>query len=293
MTGIALIGPVEPPALHVMTFNIRRRVPHLTRLSPDLWDHRRWLLRILLRTESPTVLSTQEVLPDQAEWVLDSLGDHYRSVGRGRGAGGTGEGTPIVYDARRLRLIDWTQLALSDTPQRPGSRSWGNLFPRTVVSAHFTDRATGARFRVLNTHLDPLSGTSRLQAAHMLRRMVGQQDEAVVLTGDFNTDVGTRPYRELTAGGRLRDTWTSAQCRLTEQWGTLSNYRTPQVGGRRIDWILVDSGADVKSMGINATRFDGAAASDHEPVQAVLTLPLRDAPEAAAPIATAREQEGR
>lgn len=292
MTGTPLIGPVEPPSLHVMSFNIRRRVPHLTRRSPDLWEHRRWLLRRLLRTEAPTVLGAQEVLPDQAEWVCDSLGGHYRRVGRGRGAGGTGEGTPIFYDARRLRLTDWTQLALSDTPERPGSRSWGNLFPRSVVDALFTDRATGARFRVLNTHLDPLSGESRLHAAHMLRRMVGQQDD-VVLTGDFNTDIGTRPHRELTAGGTLRDAWTSAQRRLTEPWGTLSNYRPPQVGRRRIDWILVGSGAVVESMGINAARFDGAAASDHEPVQAVLTLPLRDAPEAAAPIATAREQEGR
>lgn len=272
MTDAPLIGPVEAPAVHVMTFNIRRRMPHLMRLSPDVWEHRKWLLRRLLGIESPTVLSAQEVMPDQAEWMLPGLGDHYRSVGAGRNADGSGEGTPIFYDVRRLRLTDWNQLALSDTPDRSGSRSWGNLVPRTAVSAHFTDLATGARFRVLNTHLDHLSARSRLRSVHMLQHMIEGQHEATVLTLDANTGAGARPYRELTAGGSLRDSWLITERRLTEDWGTFSNYRPPQRGRRRIDWILVNAGVAVHAAGINAVRVDGAAASDHEPVQAVLTI---------------------
>lgn len=272
MIHTPLIGPVEAPALHVMTFNIRRRVPHLTARSPDRWNRRKWLLGHLLGIESPTVLGAQEVLPDQAEWVLESLGDRYRSVGSGRNADGSGEGTPIFYDVRRLRLTDWSQSALSDTPHQPGSRSWGNLVPRTAVSAHFTDRATGAQFRVLNTHLDHLSARSRLHSALMLQHVIEVQNEPTVLTLDANTGAGARPYRELTAGGSLRDSWLLADRRLTEDWGTFSNYRPPQRGRRRIDWILVNAGVAVHAAGVNAARDGGTAASDHEPVQAVLNI---------------------
>ena len=58
--------------------------------------------------------------------------------------------------------------------------------------------------------------------------------------------------------------------RLTPQWGTFSGYRRLRRGGARIDYVLVGPGVAVLSTGINAARFDGRAASDHEPVQAVL-----------------------
>lgn len=268
----AAVGPVRAPRLHVMTFNIRRRMPHLLRRSPDAWSRRRSLVRRLVAAERPTVLCLQEALPDQTAWVRASLGDGYRSVGSGRGADGGGEGTPIVYDERRLRLLTWTQQALSDTPEVPGSRSWGNVFPRIVVSAGFADRETGRRFTVLNTHLDPLSPRSRLMAARVLRRAVESRGEPVVLTADANAHVGSPPYRELTRGGLLRDAWTTADRRLTENWGTYSNYRSPRRGGRRIDWLLVSGGITVEAAAVNAARFGGAAASDHEPVQAVIRL---------------------
>ena len=46
-------------------------------------------------------------------------------------------------------------------------------------------------------------------------------------------------------------------------------------GGFRlgIDLILVGPSVDVLRAGINAVRFEGAAASDHEPVQAVIRAP--------------------
>ena len=203
--------------------------------------------------------------------MLNSLGPGHRAVGYGRSADGSGEATPIVYDARRLHLTDWSQQALSDTPHQPGSRSWGNLVPRIVVSANFIDRETGVGLRALNTHLDPLSPRSRLHSARMLRQLVDEQDKPTVLTGDTNTGIGSRPYRELVAHGLLRDSWSAAERRLTEDWGTFSRYRRPR-RGRRLDWILVSSDLAVRAAAINAARFDGAAASDHEPVHAVLTL---------------------
>ncbi|MDI2099169.1 endonuclease/exonuclease/phosphatase family protein [Ruicaihuangia caeni] len=277
MTDAALIGPVDPPGLHVMTYNIRRRFPALRPRSPDAWNTRKHLLKRLLTTERPTLLGTQEALADQAHFVAEVLGSDFGSVGHGRNADGGGERCPIYFDTRRLELNEWKQSALSATPDIPGSRSWGNRIPRVVVAADFTDRSTGRRVFAFNTHFDHISRRSKLHSARMITRLAAEArkrdpDAAIVVTGDVNAGSASAAHQRLTARGLLRDCWTAAEHRLTPQWGTYSHYRRPRQDGRRIDVILVGPGLRVLRAGINAARFDGAAASDHEPVQAVLLL---------------------
>ena len=275
MTDVALIGPVAAPELHVMTFNIRRRFAQLLPGNPDRWETRKPLVRRILTAEQPTLLGVQEALADQAEWVGEALGPHYRGVGHGRNANGDDERCTIFYDSRRLELTGWTQRALSDTPDVPGSRSWGNRVRRVLVSAEFTDLATGGRVLAFNTHLDHHSWRSRLRAAEYLLELVraahaAEPAAAIVVTGDFNADADSAVHRRLTADGTLRDAWTAAAERLSPQWGTFGHYKRPKPGGKRIDFILAGPGVTVLRTGINAVRFNGLAASDHEPVQAVL-----------------------
>lgn len=272
MTAAPLIGHCASPDLHVMTFNIRRRMQHVDRRNADLWSRRRPAIRRLLDTEQPAILGVQEALPDQAEFVAMSLGRTYKRIGRGRSAERRGEGCPVFYDTERLRVREWTQFALSDTPEVAGSRSWGNFVPRIVVSVAFTDRATGRDFHFFNTHFDHLSQRSRIRSAQMLDRLVDDAATPSIVTGDFNTSVGTEPHTELLKGGTLRDAWQAAGHRLTEQWGTFPNYRAPKLDRKRIDWILVGRGVEVLSAGINPARDAGVAASDHLPVQAVIRL---------------------
>lgn len=275
MTDTALIGAVAPPDLHVMSYNIRRRFTALAPGSPDRWGNRRGLLRRILSAEQPTILGVQEALADQADFVIDALGPHYAGLGHGRNNDGTGERCPIYYDTRRLELATWSQLALSATPELPGSRSWGNRTPRVVVSAEFTDLVTGSRLRAFNTHFDHLSRRSRVASARMVATLAAaahrdDPDATIVVTGDVNADASSLVHQRLLTDGLLRDTWEVARERVTPQWRTFSNYRRPRLRGKRIDLILVGPGVEVLRAGINAVRFEGAAASDHEPVQAVL-----------------------
>jgi endonuclease/exonuclease/phosphatase family metal-dependent hydrolase len=267
-----LFDSASAPGLHVMSYNIRRRMTRVSKRSPDLWSRRRHLMRALLQSERPALLGTQEALPDQARFVLETLGDDYRRIGRGRGPQGGGEGCPIFFDSTRLRLEEWSQSALSSTPAVRGSRSWGNLVPRVVVSAQFADRATGIRFLVLNTHFDHLSARSRRASARMVADLAEASAVPVIVMGDANTGVDSPPFRALTARGLLLDAWSVAAERLTPEWKTYSGYHAPRLG-RRIDWLAVSPGIEVRAIGINAVRVDGAAASDHEPVQALLRMP--------------------
>jgi endonuclease/exonuclease/phosphatase family metal-dependent hydrolase len=283
MTDAALIGPVAAPDVHVMSFNIRRRVPGTRPGSPDRWATRRSLVKRILAAEQPTILGVQETLADQVHVIAEGLGSHYRWVGVGRDPSGRGERCPIFYDADRLELTAWRQRALSATPDLLGSRtrSWGNVTRRTLVSAGFVDRMTGARVVAYNTHLDHLSWRSRLHSARLIVELVeashdADPEAAIVVTGDFNANERSAVHRGLTADGVLRDTWDAAVEQVTPQWGTYSGYRRLRRGGPRIDLVLVGRGTEVARVGINATRFDGRAASDHEPVQAVVRPPVAD-----------------
>ncbi|HEY9470812.1 MAG TPA: endonuclease/exonuclease/phosphatase family protein [Propionibacteriaceae bacterium] len=272
MTDSGTIGPVAAPDLHVMSYNIRRRLPHLMPHSPDRWEHRRPLLKRLLEAEQPALFGVQEALFDQANFVRHALGEHYRWIGHGRETNKGGEGCPILYDSRRLRVLEWRQTALSDTPEVPGSRSWGNRTPRLVVDATILDLATGIEFQAVNTHLDNRSRISRLRSADALRRIVQASPLPTIMTGDFNTDAETDPYDQLTGHGLLLDTWDTAAKRLTEVWGTFLNYRPPEHDRKRIDWILVTPGVTVLSAAINVTRYEAGWPSDHAAVQAVVKL---------------------
>jgi endonuclease/exonuclease/phosphatase family metal-dependent hydrolase len=283
MTDAPIFGEAHAPDLHVMTYNIRRRMRQNAPGSPDLWSKRQPLLRALLTRERPTLLGTQEALPDQALFVSAVLGPHYRRIGYGRNADGTGEGCPLFYDSRRLQLESWRQIALSETPDVAGSRSWGNLIPRMAVVARFIDVATGEPLRVINTHFDHISRRARLRSAELLATLASASDEPTIVMGDTNTDIGTAPFDAIAGdGGPLLDAWAQADVRLTPAWGTFSNYRVPKTGTKRIDWILVSPGIHVREAAINAARFGGAAASDHEPVQVLVRPRKSPIPEAVA-----------
>lgn len=266
-----LIGPVPAPGLHVMTFNIRRRLGIDPRRA-DTWATRSPALRVILSSEQPALLGVQEALPRQAHVVGRALGPRYRRLGHGRNADGNGEGCPLYYDSERLELRGWRQLALSATPEVPGSRSWGNMTPRILVLAEFRDRETDRHLTAVNTHFDNFSRRSRLDAAEAVRELVEQAGLPTVVTGDLNSGEDTAPLRELFSGGTLVDAWEAARTRLSPDWGTFPNYREPRRDRKRIDWIAVTPSVEVDRIGISTRRPDGVWASDHLPVQAVVHL---------------------
>ena len=273
MSDSAFIGPVEAPQLQVMSYNIRRRLPHVNPLSPDRWSRRQPLMKRILRAEHPSLIGVQEALQDQARFVRKALGDRYALIGHGREANRGGEGCPIFYDRDRLEVLDWEQTALSDTPSVSGSTTWGNRTPRIVVNATFRDLATGIRFQAVNTHFDNVSRIARERSATLVQGMVAASGLPAVVTGDFNTDVRTLPYNDILDGDTLVDCFETAAGRVGEKWGTFPNYRAPRREHKRIDWVLATPNVVVLQCGINVTRYGGGWASDHAAVQAVVAFP--------------------
>lgn len=267
-------GSARPTAqdLRVMSFNLR--TPTIFD-GLNYWHLRKGFVARTIRQFSPDVLGTQECKDEQAEFLEKQL-PGYAFVGVGRSDGKRrGEMCGIFYRSDRFTLLDQGHFWLSKTPSKPGSKSWGSVFPRLASWVKLRDR-DGQTFCFFNTHLDAWGSRARLEQARLLRERIGQIAAGlpVVITGDFNTDEGSAPYRMLIAGpsGRdvkFADTFRVANPDATEQDGTRHDFWGKK-GGQRIDWILASAGFQTISSEINRVRDGGRYPSDHFPVQTVL-----------------------
>lgn len=269
----SVLGDVDDDLLHVATFNVRRPLPRLLTRSVDRWDRRRPAMMQVLSRESPSLLGAQEVLPAPALDIRRALGPSYARIGAGRRRRGQGEGCPIFFDQTRLELLEGRQLALSDSPDEAGSRSWGNPLPRAMVVGVFRDRRTRSDLAVINTHLDPFSSRSRIRGAEAVRREVRRTGLPTVVMGDLNAGAGSPALAALQRGDLLLDAWAVAAERVTPPYGTYAGYRPPVRFGARIDWILVTTDIAVERIGIDARLEDGVAPSDHLAVHAAIEVP--------------------
>ncbi len=253
-----------PAALRVLSLNVRHAEADD---GANAWAFRRERLLGYLREASPDLLGLQEALAGQLAEIEGAL-PHHRRLGVGRDDGrGAGEHAAILYDARRIEALDAGTFWLSPTPETPGSTGWGNAIPRICTWARLRDRATGAEFAHLNTHLDHLSGASRLAGIALLLSRV--PPGAALLTGDFNVGESD-PVVAAVRGAGLRDAFRALHPGA-EGVGTFHGFG-PEVGRERIDYVFVSAGMRVLAAGIGPRDFGGEAISDHLPVRATVAV---------------------
>jgi endonuclease/exonuclease/phosphatase family metal-dependent hydrolase len=266
--------PAKSRDIRVMSFNIRREI-FIDALNH--WQFRKRLLVETIRNFNPDLLGTQEALAEQADYLREQL-DGYDFVGVGRSDGKRGgEMCGVFYRKSRFEKLDAGSFWLSETPQRPGSKSWGTSFTRMCTWVKLRDRTSGDVLCLFNTHFDHRGKRAREESAVLLRHKLEQIAGRlpVIITGDFNTTDDTAPYYTLIAGTRrgdplLTDTYRAAnRAGDASADGTIHNFRGGQ-GGPRIDWIVTSGAFRTISAGIDHTQDGGRYPSDHFPVTAVL-----------------------
>jgi endonuclease/exonuclease/phosphatase family metal-dependent hydrolase len=280
---VAAIGPVLPAMealagraaaadLQVMTFNLR----YAGIVEPNSWVQRRPVMKKLLTAEQPDLIGTQEGLVHQLQDIKADLGDGYDYIGKGRLGGTIGEFMAVFYRKQRLTPQAYGNFWLSDTPNVPGSETWGGFSVRMVTWVRFVDRATGKRFYAVNTHLDNASENARRHAAELIRTRLAALNPKlpIILTGDFNTPAGSGSYvyHLLVNQAGYQDTWTTAATR-GPACNTFHGYQPIQPDGPRIDWILASPGVTATAALVNTHHTGGQFPSDHFPVQVRLRLP--------------------
>lgn len=255
-----LAAPLTAQTLRVMSFNVR--LP-LASDGPNRWEARRDLLVRTVREQHPDVMGTQELYQLQGDYIVGKL-PGYAWFGEGRYGGQRDEHMGVFYRRDRLRVLASGNFWFSDTPQVPGSISWGHPLPRMVTWAQFQDRRNGRRFYYCNTHFPyrDQDTDARNRAAREILARLAQLPAGmpVVLTGDFNTEPTSQVHALLT--GTLRDT-REASAHPAGPAATFHNFTgTPD---RRIDWIL-ERGFTPLRYATVTTHTGALYPSDHFPV---------------------------
>ena len=259
--------PLAAQTLRVMTFNVR------TGMANDGlndWNHRRDIMVDTIREQHPDVLGTQELNKFQGDYIVGKL-SQYVWFGIGRRGDDGDEHMGVFYRSDRLRVIDSGNYWLSDTPDNPGSITWGNPYPRMVTWALFERKADGRRFYYCNTHFpyrdeDELARTRSAEEVLMPLNAL-PADMPIVVTGDFNSSPDKPDHAVLTS--LLDDAWSSA---IHHEGPEKTFHNFTGVADRRIDWILYRGFRALTAKTVT-TQQRGRYPSDHFPVFAELAWP--------------------
>ncbi|HWG67622.1 MAG TPA: endonuclease/exonuclease/phosphatase family protein [Rhodanobacteraceae bacterium] len=250
--------------LRVMTFNVRYPAPND---GAERWESRRDLFVKTIREQHPDVLGTQELYKEQGDYVVAQL-PGYKWFGMGRKGDGGDEHMGVFYRTDELRVLDSGNFWLSDTPDVPGSDTWGTPFPRMVTWARFQRKDDGRTFVMFDTHLPyrEQDDVAREKGAAVILKHIAKlaAGEPFVLTGDFNTTPDSKVHAMLTE--HLQDAWLVAPHRSGPD-KTFHNFTGNPT--ERIDWILV-RGFRVEDARTVTTHQGKLYPSDHFPVVADL-----------------------
>ncbi len=271
-------GASAGPPLRVMTFNIRYNNPGD---GINAWPNRKAWVAKLIRFHDADVVGVQEALHGMLV-DLDTLLPEYSRVGVGRTDGkNAGEFSAILYKRSRVEMLENQTFWLSTNPEAVGVKAWDAALERVATWGRFRDLASGCTYLHLNTHFDHVGEQARQESAKLIRRRLGAIAGTlpVIVTGDLNASPNSAAYATFTSGtvdgglAPLVDGYVSS--REGNYGPTTSSNGFKEIGGNRIDYVMVSPGITVLKHGILTDRWEQRFPSDHLPVIASLTMRCR------------------
>lgn len=269
LAGLPAAAQERADRYSAMTYNIRL---DSAADGDNAWPYRRPAVTSLVAYHAPDLVGMQEVLLHQKQAVEADL-PGYAFVGAARDDGrDMGEFSPLGFRRDRFALIASGTFWLSPTPAVPG-KGWDAAYPRVASWARLQDKVSRRRLLVLNTHMDHVGTTARLEGARQIRRWIASQrkvGEILVVMGDFNSPAGSPAYAAITApgAGSLRDTLTISRTPHFGPLGTFTGFKIDQDEASPIDHIFVSDDIMVLRHATLTQQSGGRLPSDHYPVLA-------------------------
>ncbi|MFW5697785.1 MAG: endonuclease/exonuclease/phosphatase family protein [Fimbriimonadaceae bacterium] len=258
--------------LEMGTFNIRMSTEAD---GPNRWEVRKPLAFEVIEQMDLDILGVQEALPAQMEDLLEAH-PRYAAIGVGRDDGvAAGEYSAILFDRSRFTVASSGTIWLSDTPDVPGSTSWGNQIPRICTWGRLIDNTVKRPFVVYNCHFDHQSQSSRERSAEAMieHRDSLFPDDLVVMMGDFNAGEDNPAVTTFLQAGLINAYRADHPTDATV--GTFHGFRGGDEGAM-IDYVFLSPAWEVIDAEIVRWNKEGRYPSDHNPVTAEVVWPKEE-----------------
>jgi len=263
ISTIALFEPtlVCAKEISVMTWNIQ--VGQNKGLTQNNWPARKSLVQKQLVDAKADVYCLQEVSPDQKAFIVKTFGE-LAQVGAGRDDGkNIGEHCLILFNKELFELTNSQTFWLSDTPD-VCKNTWDFPFKRICTWASLTERKTGKKLFIFNTHF-PLNPLVQAKAAKLLKERIekitdSKTKPSVVICGDFNCDDKSKAWKIIQDAG----------------FEPVSKEKSITVMGKLVactDTIFVSKDIESSSTHLRLLRSkSGTYASDHQSIETKLSF---------------------
>jgi endonuclease/exonuclease/phosphatase family metal-dependent hydrolase len=256
--------------LKVVSFNLRYAN---NSDGANSWENRKPLVKNYLKKGEFDIISFQEVLKPQLDFLTGILNDYtVITAGRDDGLNG-GEHCSIFFKSSKFELLAKSHFWLSEKPEEAGSIGWGAHLPRIVTWVKLQNKRTGHIFFVYNTHLSHVSEYARNKSVLLLLNKIKSISDnvPVIVTGDFNSEPNSQAHMLMTGNWHkhfsFSDTHKISTFPATGVDFTYNGFKNKN-GIKRIDYIFVNGYLDVLNYKTSKIVKDSTFISDHFPIVA-------------------------
>lgn len=250
-------------SITVMSYNIRYGT------APDgdnSWENRKPATISMLSEQHPDIFGVQEAFSFQLDYMTELLPE-YRSAGISRLTPKDAEHPAVLYDTTTVRVLDWGNFWLSETPDRV-SFGWDAACERNATWMLAEHLKSGRKFFFVNTHLDHVGKEARVKGLALVLDRIREMNSGglpVVLTGDFNTTCDDEAIRQLE--GKMKN----ARYAAVKSSDAMNTYNGWGSSCTAIDYIFFSGFRKCTVYETVQKEYDGIRfISDHYPVKATL-----------------------
>lgn len=259
-----LIAQLSAQEMRFMTYNIRYANVND---GDNQWEKRKEYLGDQIEFYAPDVIGIQEGLQLQVNYLNARLAE-YDFIGVGRNDGkNKGEYCAIFYDRRKLDVLEQDTFWLSEHPEEV-SVGWDAAMERICTYGLFSNKITGKKFWVFNTHFDHIGVLAREKSAVLIAQKIKEINEGnfpVILMGDFNLNDQSKAITFLS--GEFNDTRMVSKNRPFGPFGTFTGFAFEEPVKDRIDYIFCSKeDIRVQKYAVLTDSRDQKYPSDHFPV---------------------------
>ena len=233
------------------------------------WVNRKEKVKQLFTNYSFDIIGTQEALTSQVNDILS-----WKDWGRIGGDLPHGdidcsfneENEAVFYKKSRFEVLEEGNFWFSESPDKPGTYSWGATYPRMCTWGKFKEKTTGRIFYIYNSHFNVDAPQSRIESAKMILNKVKAVagEYPVICTGDLNSVPEEESVLTLLGDGTLKDSKLVATT-IEGAGGTYHGFSSEAT--TRLDYVMVTD-----KVGVNVYRAidnelrTARFGSDHLPV---------------------------